>query len=67
VVERARPDRWDLIGAAVCLGGAAFILLGPRGSWLPPCGEARGKWQRDALAEGRWRSVAAPPPTHRRW
>ena len=29
-VEGARPDRWDLIGGAVCLGGAAIILLGPR-------------------------------------
>ncbi len=30
-VEGARPDRWDLIGAAICLGGAALILFGPRG------------------------------------
>ena len=30
VVEGARPDRWDLIGAAVCLAGAAIVLLGPR-------------------------------------
>jgi small multidrug resistance family-3 protein len=30
-VEGARPDRWDVIGAAVCLSGAALILLGPRG------------------------------------
>ena len=29
-VEGARPDRWDLIGAAVCLAGAALILFGPR-------------------------------------
>lgn len=29
-VEGVRPDRWDLIGAALCLGGAAVILLGPR-------------------------------------
>lgn len=29
-VEGARPDRWDLIGAAICLVGAAVILLGPR-------------------------------------
>lgn len=28
--EGARPDRWDAIGAAVCLGGAALILWGPR-------------------------------------
>jgi small multidrug resistance family-3 protein len=30
VVESTRPDRWDLIGAAVCLAGAAIILFGPR-------------------------------------
>ena len=29
-VERQAPDRWDLMGAAVCLVGAAIILLGPR-------------------------------------
>ena len=29
-VERQAPDRWDLTGAAVCLVGAAIILLGPR-------------------------------------
>ncbi len=32
LMEGARPDRWDLIGGAVCLIGAAIILLGPRGS-----------------------------------
>lgn len=30
LVERTTPDRWDLIGAAVCLLGAAVILFGPR-------------------------------------
>ena len=30
-VEGARPDRWDVVGALVCLGGAAIILFGPRG------------------------------------
>ena len=30
LVESTRPDRWDLIGAAVCLAGAAIILFGPR-------------------------------------
>jgi small multidrug resistance family-3 protein len=29
-VEGQRPDRWDLLGGAVVLGGAALILLGPR-------------------------------------
>jgi small multidrug resistance family-3 protein len=31
-VEGTRPDRWDLLGAAVCVTGAAIILLGPRGA-----------------------------------
>jgi small multidrug resistance family-3 protein len=31
-VEGRAPDRWDLIGAAMCLGGAAVILFGPRGA-----------------------------------
>ena len=31
-VEGGRPDRWDLIGSAVCLAGAALILMGPRGA-----------------------------------
>lgn len=30
LVEKAAPDRWDLIGGAVCLLGAAIILFGPR-------------------------------------
>lgn len=29
-VEELRPDRWDLTGAAICLVGAAVIVLGPR-------------------------------------
>ena len=29
-IEGLRPDRWDLTGAAICLLGAAVILLGPR-------------------------------------
>lgn len=29
--EGVRPDRWDLLGAALCLVGAGVILLGPRG------------------------------------
>lgn len=29
-VEGMRPDRWDVIGAALCLVGAGIIMLGPR-------------------------------------
>ncbi|RAZ82433.1 YnfA family protein [Mesorhizobium hawassense] len=31
LVEGARPDRWDLAGAALCIIGASVILLAPRG------------------------------------
>lgn len=31
LVEGSAPDRWDALGAAVRLPGAAVILLGPRG------------------------------------
>jgi len=30
VVDRFRPDRFDLIGAATCLLGAAIIISAPR-------------------------------------
>jgi small multidrug resistance family-3 protein len=30
LVEKQSPDRWDLIGAAVCLVGMAIIAFGPR-------------------------------------
>ena len=30
VVEHRAPDRWDLLGAGICLVGAGVILLGPR-------------------------------------
>ncbi len=30
IVEKATPDRWDIIGAVVCLAGAGIILCGPR-------------------------------------
>ena len=33
-VEGARPDRWDLIGAAICIAGASLILFGPRAQTL---------------------------------
>lgn len=30
MVESVRPDRWDLLGSAICLIGAGVILYGPR-------------------------------------
>ena len=32
MAEGVKPDRWDVIGTATCLAGAAIILWGPRGS-----------------------------------
>jgi small multidrug resistance family-3 protein len=29
IVEDTPPDRWDVLGAAVCLVGVAIILFGP--------------------------------------
>lgn len=29
-VEGVRPDRWDTLGALICIIGAAVIFLGPR-------------------------------------
>jgi len=31
LVDRFRPDRFDVIGAAVCLAGVAVIMYAPRG------------------------------------
>ena len=30
LAEGQRPDRWDILGAIICLSGAAIILFGPR-------------------------------------
>jgi small multidrug resistance family-3 protein len=30
LAEGIVPDRWDLVGAAVCLAGAAIIIAAPR-------------------------------------
>jgi small multidrug resistance family-3 protein len=30
IVDGFRPDRWDLIGAAICLAGVAVIMYAPR-------------------------------------
>lgn len=32
LIEGAKPDRWDVVGASICLAGAAVILFGPRGA-----------------------------------
>ena len=32
LVEQRAPDRWDLLGAGICLVGAGVILFGPRGA-----------------------------------
>ncbi|MDP3492816.1 MAG: YnfA family protein [Hyphomonadaceae bacterium] len=31
-VEKTAPDRWDVVGTAVCLVGAGIILYAPRGA-----------------------------------
>jgi small multidrug resistance family-3 protein len=31
IVDGFRPDRWDTIGAAICLVGVAVIMYAPRG------------------------------------
>lgn len=31
VFDKFRPDRWDLIGAVICLLGVAVIMYAPRG------------------------------------
>jgi small multidrug resistance family-3 protein len=31
-VEGVRPDRFDVVGAAICLVGTSVILLAPRGA-----------------------------------
>lgn len=30
LAEGIRPDRWDVVGAAICVIGASVILLAPR-------------------------------------
>ena len=32
-VDGVRPDRWDLVGSAICIVGASIILWGPRTAW----------------------------------
>ena len=30
IVDKFQPDRWDIIGAAICLLGVAVIMYAPR-------------------------------------
>lgn len=30
LAEGVRPDRWDVVGAAICVAGASVILFAPR-------------------------------------
>jgi small multidrug resistance family-3 protein len=32
LVEGRMPDRWDVLGAAICIAGAMVILYAPRGA-----------------------------------
>lgn len=32
LVEKSRPDFWDVLGATICVVGSLAILCGPRGS-----------------------------------
>lgn len=31
IADGYRPDRWDVIGALICLAGMSVIMYGPRG------------------------------------
>ena len=32
LAEGIRPDRWDMLGALICVAGASVILFAPRGA-----------------------------------
>lgn len=32
LAEGVRPDRWDIVGATICILGASVIILAPRGA-----------------------------------
>lgn len=36
VIDGFRPDRWDIAGACLALGGALTMLFAPRGGDAPP-------------------------------
>jgi small multidrug resistance family-3 protein len=71
VADGYRPDRWDAIGALVCLAGMAVIMYAPRGNRPRP---GRPRWPSRTLRtancgaqsqEGRERRRAAAPPRRR--
>ena len=35
-IDGTRPDRWDVIGAALCIVGVALIMYAPRGNAAQP-------------------------------
>ena len=46
IVESARPDRWDITGASICLIGAAVILWGPLDNAMLTCAPATMRYSR---------------------
>src|SRR3546814_3975035 len=46
----------------MALAGREWPVSTGSGHDDPPCRAAMGRWQREALTEGLWREVAAPPP-----
>jgi small multidrug resistance family-3 protein len=30
LIERQAPDRWDIVGSLLCIGGCLIVLFGPR-------------------------------------
>src|SRR3546814_6561533 len=58
--ERAGGDSGGEAGARGCVRvlDVGFGVGSCRSN--PPCGEAMGRWQREALTEGLWREAAAP-------
>ena len=69
-VEKTRPDRWDLGGAAVCLIGAAIILFGPRSLYFTgrSISTSNPGDELDARSRPLWsstarRAIARPSPT----
>lgn len=56
-IEGLRPDRWDLLGGAICLLGAGVILLGPRTARAAPDASATGHGAATRIARNPRRPV----------